>query len=125
MQALSLMMHDPVCGGLAVGAPGSAHHHQPIARDEERQLDDEPEPGAGTLGGYALSLGVAAVVGALVPVAGELIAIPAGVLAVVLGLLGLRRYETGRARQVGPAAAGALLGALGLFAVVVVMMASR
>jgi hypothetical protein len=61
----------------------------------------------------------------LVPVAGELVAAPAAVIAVILGMVGLRRYETGRAVHVVRAIAGAVLGALAVMVTVVVLIATH
>lgn len=75
-----------------------------------------------TVGDYALTFGLAAVACAAIPVIGDVIAAPVAVLAIVLGLIGIWRWDEGLAPKVLPAAAGASLGALSLFAVVLMVI---
>lgn len=77
-----------------------------------------------TAGDYALTFGLAAVACALIPVIGDLIAAPVAVLAVVLGLVGIGHHDAGRAHRVLPAAVGAALGAVALFVVLVMFLAT-
>lgn len=75
-----------------------------------------------TAGDYSLTFGLAAVACAAIPAIGDLVAAPVAVAAVVLGLVGIWRWDEGRAPKVLPAAAGASLGALSLFAVVLMLI---
>lgn len=59
-----------------------------------------------------------------VPVIGEFIAVPAAVIGVGLGLAGIRRFETGHAVRVVPAAVGTVLSVCAVLAVVVVLVAT-
>ncbi|WP_193106272.1 hypothetical protein [Brachybacterium sp. FME24] len=77
-----------------------------------------------TAGDYALTFGLAAVACALIPVIGDLIAAPVAVLAVVLGLIGISHHDSGRTHRVLPAAVGAALGAVALFVVLVMFLAT-
>lgn len=77
------------------------------------------------VGDRALAAGVAAFIAAFVPAVGEFIAVPAAVIGVVLGLVGLRRFETGRAIRVAPAAVGTVLSLCAGFTVVVVLLATH
>ena len=70
-----------------------------------------PAPRAG---GYALSLGILAVLCALIPVIGDYFAVPIAVLAIVLGVIGVGHYDAGRAPRLLPSATGATLGAIAL-----------
>lgn len=81
-------------------------------------------PTGARLGQHSLAVGVAAVLTTFVPGLGDLVTLPAAVIAVALGLIGVRRYETGRAITVVPAAVGAALGALAGLGVFVVALAS-
>lgn len=76
-------------------------------------------------GEYALTFGVAAIVCALIPGIGDLISVPTAILAVVCGIVGIGHYDAGRTRSVLPAAVGTALGALALFFVAVVFIATR
>ncbi|HEX7353065.1 hypothetical protein [Brachybacterium sp.] len=75
-------------------------------------------------GGYALVLGVLAVLCALIPVIGDLVAVPLALFAVVLGVIGVGHYDSGRAPRMLPSVLGALLGAIALLLVVVAVLAS-
>lgn len=59
------------------------------------------------------------------PGIGEIVAVPAALLAIALGMIGVRRYETGRAGNVAPAAAGVALGAIALVVTAVVFIATH
>ena len=76
------------------------------------------------VGDRALAAGVAAFIAAFVPVIGEFIAVPAAVIGVGLGLAGIRRFETGHAVRVVPAAVGTVLSVCAVLAVVVVLVAT-
>lgn len=76
------------------------------------------------VGDRALGAGVAAFIAAFVPVIGEFIVVPAAVIGLGLGLLGIRRFETGRAIRVAPAAVGTVLSALAGLSVAVVQVAT-
>ena len=77
------------------------------------------------VGDWALSLGVAGLVSAFVPVVGDFVAAPAAVLAIILGLIGVRRYETRQAARVAPAVGGAVLGAAAIMVAVIVLIATH
>jgi hypothetical protein len=90
-------------------------------------MRDEPPDhrDGGWVGESALILGVAALVGAMLPVVSDYVAGPVAAVAILLGLLGARRHQAGRARRVAPAIAGTVLGAVALFVVVLMLAASR
>jgi hypothetical protein len=83
------------------------------------------QPPGERLGAWALSFGVAACVGAFLPMIGEFLGAPAALLAITLGLVGIRRFETGRASRLGPAATGAALGASALVVIVFMFIATN
>lgn len=89
-------------------------------RDERR-----PSRGGYTAGDYALAFGIAATACVLIPVIGDALSAPVAVLAIIFGLIGIRRWDDGRSHRVLPAAVGAALGVLSLFAVVFMLVVTR
>lgn len=75
-----------------------------------------------TAGDYALIFGLIAVTCVLIPVIGDALSAPVAVLAVSFGLIGIWRWDEGRAQRVLPAAVGVALGAISLFAVVFMLI---
>jgi len=75
-----------------------------------------------TAGDYSLTFGLAAVVCVAIPGIGDIIATPVSLAAITLGLVGIWRWDTGLAPTVLPAAVGSSLGALSLFAVVLMLI---
>jgi hypothetical protein len=90
-------------------------------------MREKPAGGRGkhSAGEYALTFGIAAIACALIPGIGDLIAAPAAALAVVFGIIGVSHYDAGRTRSVLPAAVGTALGALALFFLAVVLIATQ
>lgn len=86
-------------------------------RDERR-----PSRRRYTAGDYSLTFGLAAVACVLIPVIGDALSAPVAIAAITLGLVGIWRWDEGLAPTVLPAAAGASLGALSLFAVVLMLI---
>lgn len=82
------------------------------------------DPDGDGFGDRALAAGVAACLTALVPVIGEFIAAPAAALGLTLGLIGIHRFEAGRAIRVVPAAVGTVLSACAALVVLVVLVAT-
>lgn len=89
-------------------------------------MTEEPGPARRPhrAGGYALILGLLAVLCALIPVIGDLVAAPAAVLAVVCGIVGVGHYDAGRAPRMLPSVVGATLGAIALLVTVVSLIAT-
>ena len=75
-----------------------------------------------TAGDYSLTFGLAAAACVAIPGIGDLISAPVALAAVVFGLIGIWRWDDGLTPKVLPAAAGASLGALALFAVVLMLI---
>lgn len=75
-----------------------------------------------TAGEYALAFGLIAVACVLIPVIGDVLSAPVAVAAVSFGLIGIWRWDEGRAQRVLPAAVGAALGAISLFAIVFMLI---
>ncbi len=75
-------------------------------------------------GDSALAAGIAAFIAAFVPVIGDFIAAPTAVVGVGLGLVGIRRFETGRAMRVAPAAVGTVLSVCAGLTVLFVLVAT-
>lgn len=76
-------------------------------------------------GEYALTFGLAAVVCALIPVIGDVISAPTAAAAIVFGFIGITHYDAGRTPSIVPAAVGTALGALALFIVALMFIATR
>ncbi len=74
-------------------------------------------------GDAACTLGVIAMVFALVPIMGDFVAVPSALAAVVLGVVGLIRAERGLATNPGKALAGAVLGTVSAFLTFVTLAA--
>lgn len=75
-----------------------------------------------TAGDYSLTFGLAAVACVAIPGIGDLLSAPVAVAAIAFGLVGIWRWDVGLAPTVLPAAVGASLGALSLFAVVLMLI---
>jgi len=79
-------------------------------------------------GERALAAGIAAVAASFVPVFGDFMVIPLAFLAIVLGLVGIRRFQEGRAAGVvgvATAACGTILGAATSFIIVIMLAATH
>lgn len=82
-------------------------------------------PSGARSGRYALTFGIAALMGTFIPVIGEFVAVPCAALAIWFGFIGIRAYESGRAPKIFPACAGTVFGAVALLIVVAIFMASH
>lgn len=76
-------------------------------------------------GRYALAFGIFALVSTVIPIIGDFVAVPCAAVAIWLGFMGIRAYESGRAPRILSAVAGAVFGAITLFIVIVVFIASH
>lgn len=87
----------------------------------------DPRPGDpdDPIGERALAAGIAAFVASFVPVIGDFVAVPAALVAFVLGVIGIRRFEAGRAARVAAAVSGTILGAVTSLMIVVVLAATH
>ena len=90
-------------------------------------MDDvrPPRRGRRSPGDLSLTLGLIALLCALIPVIGDVLAVPPGIAAVVLGYLGVSRHDRGLEHRAVPAYAGAGLGAIALFIVAVSLIATH
>jgi hypothetical protein len=88
-------------------------------------VHDEPSPhrDARWAGSYALAVGFASLVCALLPAVSDVLAAPLALLAIGLGLVGIRLHRAGRASRVAPSIIGLMLGA-GALCIVVLMLAA-
>lgn len=77
------------------------------------------------VGDLARAAGLVALAATLVPVVGEIVAVPVAAAAIVLGMVGVRRYETGRATTAAPALLGAFLGMAAVLVVTVTFVVTR
>lgn len=80
-------------------------------------MDDSPwrPPERNGAGDAAFTLGVLAVVFALVPIVGDVVSLPLALGAVVLGMIGIGRAEHGLATNPNKAMVGVLLGVFSAF----------
>ncbi|MGV8965558.1 MAG: hypothetical protein ACOH2F_04705 [Cellulomonas sp.] len=90
-----------------------------MGRDPQPHHADDP------VGERALAAGIAAFVASFIPGVGDFVAVPAAIIAIVLGLVGIQRFETGRAARVAAAACGTILGAAASLMFVVVLVATE
>lgn len=74
-------------------------------------------------GGYALSLGLLALLLVLLPVIGDLFSVPLAVLAIGCGIVGVGQYDAGRSPRMLPSVLGAVLGAVSLLLTAVSLLA--
>ena len=90
-------------------------------------MDDArpPRRGRRSPGDLSLTLGLIALLCALIPVIGDVLAVPPGIAAVVLGYLGVSRHDRGLEHRALPAYTGAGLGTLALFIVAVSLIATH
>lgn len=108
---------------------GSLPHRTRVARRfvQNKSMPETPEvPRSGTdVSGYALILGIVAVLCALIPMIGDGLATLPALAALVLGFITVRRHETDHTVRVWPAIIGAVLGAITLFVVVSMFLMSE
>lgn len=82
-------------------------------------------PSGSRSGRYALAFGIFALMSTVIPIIGDFIAVPCAAVAIWLGFMGIRAYESGRTPRILPAGAGAVFGAITIFIVVVMFIASH